>query len=81
MWLQMLEPFLSIPTSYSQTIIEINHTIFTQLGNNEWLCVSPKSDVLTVLCSKHEPMDIKLLGTGKLQLNSVCKAYRSRIFF
>jgi len=75
----MLEPFHSVPTSCSQTNREINHTIGTQLDNNEWLCVSPKSDVLTV-CSKHEPTGVKLLGTGKLQLNSVCKAYRSRIF-
>ena len=33
-----------------------------------------------MLCSKHEPTDVKLLGTGKLQLNSMCKAYGSRIF-
>jgi hypothetical protein len=32
-----------------------------------------------VLCSKQEPRDIKLLETGKLQLNSMCKAYESRI--
>jgi len=25
--------------------------------------------------SKHKPTDIKLLATGKLQLNCVCKAY------
>ena len=31
-----------------------------------------KSDVFTVLYSKHEPTDIKLLVTGKLQLNCVC---------
>ena len=34
---------------------------------------------LTVLCSKHEPMDVKLLGTGKLQLNPMCKAYGSML--
>jgi len=39
----------------------------------------PKSDVLTVLCSKHEQTDVKLLGTGKLQLNPMCKAYGNRI--
>ena len=32
-----------------------------------------------MLCSKHEPTDIKLLKTGNLQLNSMCKAYGSRI--
>jgi hypothetical protein len=34
-----------------------------------------KCDVLMVLFSKHEPTDIKLLVTGKLQLNCMCKAY------
>jgi len=32
-----------------------------------------------VLCTKHEPTNIKLLETAKLQLNSMCKAYGSRI--
>jgi len=41
--------------------------------------VAPTLDVLTVLCSKHEPMEVKLLGTGTLQLNPMCKAYGSRI--
>ena len=31
-----------------------------------------------MLCTKHEPMDVKLLGTGKLQLNPMCKAYGNR---
>jgi hypothetical protein len=65
---QIIEPIRSIPVSCSQTFIELNHTLWTQLDNNEWLYVAPKSDVLTVLCSKHEPTDIKVLGTGKLQL-------------
>jgi hypothetical protein len=73
----MIEPIRSIPDSCSQRIIELNHTLWTQLDNNEWLYVTPKSDVLTVLCLKLEPTDIKLLGTGKL--NSMCKAYGSRI--
>ena len=76
---QMIEPIRSIPASCSQCIVELNHTLWTQLDNNEWLYFAPRSDVLTVLCSKHEPTDVKLLGTGKLQLNSMCKAYGNRI--
>ena len=71
---QMIEPISSISASCSQRIGELNHTLWTQLDGNEWLCVAPKSDVLTVVCSKHEPTDVKLLGTGVLQLNSMCKA-------
>jgi hypothetical protein len=57
----------------------MNHTIWTQIDNNEWVFVATKSDVLTVLCSKHESTDVNLLGTGKLQLNPMCKAYGNRI--
>jgi len=77
---QMIDPIPNIPASCSQRIVELNHTLGTQLDNNEWLYVAPKSDVLTVLCSKHEPTDVTILGTGKLQLNSMCKAYGNRIF-
>ena len=76
---QLIERMRYISSSCSQRIIELNHTLWTQLDNNEWLYVAPKPDVLTVLCSKHEPTDIKLLGTGKLQLNTMCKAHGSRI--
>jgi len=77
---QMIEPIRTIPASCSQRIVDLNHTLWIQLDGNEWLFVAPAPDVLTVLCSKHEPMDVKLSGTGKLQLNPMCKAYGSRFF-
>lgn len=49
------------------------------MEDNEWLYVAPQPDVLTVLCSKQEPSDIEIAGTGKLKLHSACKAYGSRI--
>ena len=76
---QIIEPIRTILASCSQRIVNFNHTLWKQLDGNGWLFVAPASDVLTVLCSKHEPMDVKLLGTGKLQPNPMCKAYGSRI--
>ena len=75
---KMIEPSRIIPASCSQRIVDLN-TLWKQLDDNWWLFVAPASNILTVLCSKHEPMDVKLLGTGKLQLNHMCKAYGSRI--
>lgn len=46
---QMIQPIRSIPASCSQRIVELNHTLWTQLDNNEWLYGAPKSDALTVL--------------------------------
>jgi len=76
---QMIELIRSIPPSCYQWIVELSHTLWTQLDYNEWLYDAPKSDVLTVLCSKHEPADIRLSGTGKLQLNSISGACGNRI--
>ena len=76
---EMLQSVRTIPLSCSQRVAEINQTIWTQLEDNEWLYVAPQPDVLTVLCSKQEPSDIKIAGTGKFKLHSACKAYGSRI--
>ena len=78
-FVKMIETIRTIPDSCSQRIVDLNHTLWKQLDSNEWLFVAPTMDVLTVLCSKHEPMDVKLLGTGRLQVNPMCKAYGSRI--
>jgi hypothetical protein len=76
---QMLQGVRIIPSTCSQRITELNQTMWTQLDNNEWLFVAPKPDVLTVLCSRHEPSDVTLTGTGKLKLNNTCKGYGSKI--
>jgi hypothetical protein len=47
--------------------------------DNGWLYVAPRPDVFTVLCSKQEPSDIEVVGTGKLILHSACKAYGTRV--
>jgi hypothetical protein len=74
----MLQSIRTIPSS-SQKIAEINQTIWTQLDDNEWLCVTPRQDTLTVLCSKQNPSDIEIVGTGKLILHSACKAYGAKV--
>jgi hypothetical protein len=76
---QMIQTISTIPPSCSQRIIELNQTLWTQLDNNEWLFVAPKPDVLTVLCSKHEPTDVKLSGSGRMQLSAMCKVYGTQI--
>jgi len=76
---QLVQTLNSIPSSCSQRIVELNQTLWMQLDNNERLYVAPKLDVLMVLGSKHEPTDAKLLGTRKLLLSAMCKAYGSRI--
>ena len=76
---QMLQAIRTIPSTCSQRIAELNQTVWTQLANNEWLFVAPNPEVLTILCSKHEPSNVTLTGTGRLKLNNLCKGYGSRI--
>lgn len=76
---EMLQPIRIIPASCSQRIIELNQTLWTQLNGNEWLFVAPRTDALTILCQKQEPVDIEILGTGKLQLRNMCKGYGDKI--
>ena len=42
--------------------------------------VAPVEEVMTVLCAKHEPIDVTLSGTDRLQLQPLCKAYGSGMF-
>ena len=46
---------------------------------NEWIFVAPKPEVITVLCSKHEPSDVTLISKEKLKLNNLCKGNVTRI--
>jgi hypothetical protein len=75
---QMLQDVRTIPSTCSQRITELNQAVWNQLDNNEWLFVAPKPEVLTVLCSRHEPSDVTLIGTGKMKISNICKGYGSR---
>jgi hypothetical protein len=76
---EMLQPIRTVPVSCSQRIVEINQTIWTQLDNNEWLFVAPRPDTLTTLCPGQEPLNLEIVGTGKLKLNASCKAYGTKV--
>jgi hypothetical protein len=69
---EMLQPIRTILASCSQIFIGLNQT----LDGNKWLYVSRRPDTLTVLCSKHEPTDVEITGTGKLKL----KKYVQRLW-
>ena len=76
----MTESIRAIISYSPQRIVELNHTLWQQLFEDEWLFVAPVVDALTVLCVKHDPIDVTLIGTGRLQLQPMCKAYGNRMF-
>jgi hypothetical protein len=57
-------------------VVHVDHTIWTQLETrNEWVYFTPISDGITIVCQEEEPVEIKLTGTGKLNIDSGCKGY------
>jgi hypothetical protein len=58
-------------------VVHVDHTIWTQFETrNEWLYFTPVTDGITIVYQEKEPVEIKLTGTGKLNINSGCTGYR-----
>jgi hypothetical protein len=57
-------------------VVHVDHTLWTQLEKrNDWVYFAPVSDSVTIVCQDQEPIEIKLTGTGKLNIDSGCKGY------
>jgi hypothetical protein len=58
-------------------LVQVKNTIWAQLDNNEWLYFTPTTEIVTLLCNNKDPLDVTLIGVGKITLNSGCKGYSS----
>jgi len=56
-------------------IVELYNFIWVQLDNNELTYFIPNVDTVTVVCRNREPVELPIMGVGKLSLSSGCKAY------
>lgn len=64
------------PSSCSQRMIEIRSTLWIKLFGNEWLHVTPKPEIFTILCGESQsPKSLTLEGRGRLQMQPGCKGY------
>ena len=73
---KLLLPREKIPRVCDIRVVHVEHTIWTQLElRNEWVYFTPSSDSVTIVCPDREPVEIKLRGTGKLNIDSGCKGY------
>jgi hypothetical protein len=77
---KLLQTRREIPKNCDTRLVQIRNTMWTQLDNNAWLYFAPTAESVTVLCSKHDPIDFTLTGVGKLSLNVGCKGYTSFAF-
>jgi len=65
----------SLPESCEVHFVQLTHTVWTQVKDNEWDYYTPGVDSMTVLCADRDPIDVPLRGAGKLMLDSTCKGY------
>jgi hypothetical protein len=73
---KLLHPRTEIPKVCDIRIVKIEYTIWTQLEKrNEWVFFAPSSDSVTIICLGQEPVEIKLTGAGKLNIDQGCKGY------
>jgi hypothetical protein len=74
--MKLLQPRKDIPKICDTRIVQLTHTIWTQLEQrNEWIYFIPLSDSISILCPDKDPMDVTLTGTGKLTIQPNCKGY------
>jgi hypothetical protein len=73
---KLIQPRVKIPRDCDMRVVHVDHTIWTQLEQrNEWVYFTPVSDSITIVRQEKEPVEIKLTGTGKLNIDSGCKGY------
>ncbi|PNF43656.1 hypothetical protein B7P43_G18122 [Cryptotermes secundus] len=74
--IKLLQPRLNIPKVCDTRVVQLTHTIWTQLENrNEWIYFIPMRDSITILCPNKEPLDVVLTSTEKLTIRPGCKGY------
>jgi hypothetical protein len=72
---RLLKMWKSLPDSCEVHVVQLTHTVWTQVNNNKWGYYTPGVDGMTVLCTDRDPVDIPLKGAGKLILDHTCKGY------
>ena len=72
---RLLKEWKKLPDSCEVHYVQLTHTVWTQISDNEWVYYVPSRDSITILCAGQDPVDIPLKGAGKLSIEPVCKGY------
>ena len=78
---KLLQPRGSVPHSCDKRVVEISNSVWTQLTNNEWIYFVPLSESVTILCTDKPPVDVLVLGIGKLRIGTNCKGFGKSALF
>jgi nucleoside diphosphate kinase len=72
---KLLKEWKKLPNDCEVNYIQLTHTVWTQISDNEWIYYVPSKDSITILCNGQDPIDIPLKGAGKLSIEPNCKGY------
>ncbi|XP_071056516.1 uncharacterized protein [Onthophagus taurus] len=71
----LLRPTHSLPRMCKRIITVVNTTYFVEEGEeNTWIFVASRTEIVTINCRSKQPINIKLLGTGRISLSPNCTA-------
>jgi hypothetical protein len=70
-----LKLWKNLPDSCEVNFVQLTHTVWTQVKDNEWIYYTPGADSMTVLCADRDPVHVPLKGAGRLVLDPTCKGY------
>jgi hypothetical protein len=77
---KLLQPRINIPKICDTRVVQITHTIWTQLEKrNECIYFIPPSCSITILRPDKEPIDVELRNTEKLKIEAGCKGYSQTV--
>jgi hypothetical protein len=57
---RLLKVWKTLPESCEVNFVQLTHTVWTQVSDNEWIYYTPEVDSMTVLCADRNPVDIPL---------------------
>lgn len=60
-------------------VIEVKDTLLIKLHGNEWLYVSPRTEIFTYLCSDKPAESTKLKDRGLIRMKPECKGYSCKV--
>jgi len=72
---RLLKVWKTLPDSCEVNFVQLTHTVWTQVSDNEWIYYTPGVDSMTVLRADRDPVDIPLKGARKLLIDPICKGY------
>jgi hypothetical protein len=78
---QLLQPRGRIPDSCDKRVVDLLHSVWTQLSSNAWVYFVPRSETVTILCGERPPVDVVITGIGKLLIEANCKGYGKSALF